>query len=482
MLKTVELINKLGEEYGEMLRHVNIPDFYKCIAQYSGISIKDLQDEVIEDYLTCWAINKKYIFDFFGGKTQVDLKISYIDETKDYFDIYKELARKYPAYYHWLNGIKGSSENKLLEKNVDYDQCCAIKKCFPDYKWTGEAITHFFKNKLNAPDNLITDIGRIYENDKIHANFTLSIDPVDIMLSSENPYNWQSCYRLEENCESHSDGCLAGVIDHPTIVTYIWTEEGKYNLYEKYELKKIRYKRMRMTIGINRKFNAIHFNAIYPGKSNLSENFQKTLRDIVETYFAKQLNKPNIWRKNKTDYKDREERIECCREHYEYGYGEYHNANVYYLVDEENNLNIKETHPDIYVYDQIIYCPCGCGNVFIGSDCGDDYLEYNGEGQINDNYIEEDEGIWCDELDEYAECDGDCYHCEIFNSNRAVCEITGEECNSYHPLHLQDKGMIDLRNEHIVHCDAYYCKDCPYYKEHCYKGPTPEGPSEISEW
>ncbi len=71
---------------------------------------------------------------------------------------------------------------------------------------------------------------------------------------------------------------------------------------------------MRMTIGINKKFNAIHFNAVYPGKNNLSEDFKKTLRDIVETYFAKQLNKPNVWRKNKTDYKDREERIECCVE------------------------------------------------------------------------------------------------------------------------------------------------------------------------
>ncbi len=67
------------------------------------------------------------------------------------------------------------------------------------------------------------------KNDKINANFTLSIDPVDIMLSSENPYNWESCYRLEEFYESHSDGCLAGVIEHPTIVTYIWTKEGKYN-------------------------------------------------------------------------------------------------------------------------------------------------------------------------------------------------------------------------------------------------------------
>ena len=465
MLKTVELINKLGEEYANMLRQVNIPDFYKCIAQYSGISIKYLQDSVIEDYLTCWAINKKPIFDFFGGKTQVDLEIDYIDETKDYWDRYKELARKYPAYYHWLNGVRGSNENKLLEKNVDYEECCAIKKCFPDYKWTGEAITHFFKNKLNAPDDLVTEIGKLYENDKIHANFTLSIDPVDIMLSSENPYSWQSCYRLEEFCDSHSDGCLAGVIDHPTIVTYIWNEEGKFNLYENYEFKKIRYKRMRMTIAVNEKFNAIHFNAIYPGKNNLSEDFQKTLRDIVETYFAKQLNKPNVWKKNKTSWEDRAGRISCHRQHYEYGYGEYDDFNVYYLADEECS-NLKETYPDIYVYDQAIYCPCGCGEIFKGSDYGEDWIEYNGCGQINENYTEIEETVWCDDQDEYVDCDGDCCHCEIFNSSRAVCEITEEECENYEPYEAENFGMIDLREEQVIHCDLEHCKNCPHYKEH----------------
>ena len=34
MLKTKELIEKIGEEYAPMLRKVDIPDFYKCIAQF----------------------------------------------------------------------------------------------------------------------------------------------------------------------------------------------------------------------------------------------------------------------------------------------------------------------------------------------------------------------------------------------------------------------------------------------------------------
>ena len=464
LLKTVELIDKLGEEYADMLKQVNIPDFYKCIAQYSGISIKYLQSDVIEDYLTQWAINKKPIFDFFGGKTRVDLEFSYKEENKDYYDIYIELAKKYPAYYFWLYGIRGSNENKMLEKVMGYDQCCAIKKCFPDYKWNEETITHFFKNKLNAPDTLITEIGRIYENNEIQAKFTLSIDPVDIMLSSETPYDWQSCYRLEEFCDSHSDGCLAGVIDHPTIVTYIWTEEGKYNLYEKYEFKKIRYKRMRMTIAINKEFNAIHFNTIYPGKNNLSEGFQQKVRDIVETYFAKQLNKQNIWKKNRSrdEFEEKQEIIRCHRYHPEYGYSEYDDFNVYYLVGEEH-------YSDIYSYDEVIYCPCGCGEPFIGSDYCDDWMCYNGCGHVNENYDDyyEEEGIWCDTQDclEY-DCDGDCLHCRIFNESNATCELTEEACELYEPFLAQQKGMIDLSESSTIHCDIENCKNCPHFKEH----------------
>lgn len=36
---------------------------------------------------------------------------------------------------------------------------------------------------------MITALGRVWENNNMKATFTLSIDPVDIMLSSENPYN-----------------------------------------------------------------------------------------------------------------------------------------------------------------------------------------------------------------------------------------------------------------------------------------------------
>ena len=90
----------------------------------------------------------------------------------------------------------------------------------------------------------------IFENDTITGTYTISIDPVDMMLASENPYNWQSCYRLETpNEASHADGCLAAILDSSSLITYIWDKEGKFNLYN-HDLKCIRYKRIREWIAI----------------------------------------------------------------------------------------------------------------------------------------------------------------------------------------------------------------------------------------
>lgn len=91
---------------------------------------------------------------------------------------------------------------------------------------------------MNAPDELITNVAAIFENQKVKATHTISIDPVDMMLASDNPYNWTSCYRLElERDDSHADGCLAAILDNSSLIAYVWNNEGKFELYENIILK-----------------------------------------------------------------------------------------------------------------------------------------------------------------------------------------------------------------------------------------------------
>ena len=274
------------------------------------------------------------------------------------------------------------------------------------------------------------------------------------MLSSENPYNWTSCYRLENDFEeSHADGCLAGVLDSATMITYIWNNEGKFTLYNKYEFKNIRYKRMRMTIGVNRDFTAIHFNLIYPGKSDYSDSFNKMIRDKVETYVANQLNKDNIWIKNQDPY------FHCRRIHDEYGYSEYDGDKVYLLKD------TPEGYDEINVYDTAIKCPCGCGEVYIGND--NPNYNYSGYGHTNEEHSYEDEDEWCDYADDYVSCDHDCEHCPDYNRDHATCSLDGVTACSDRDLYdAEYEGDADWCESNIVKCNPEHCAGCPLYKIH----------------
>ena len=392
MLKTQTLIDNLGEEYAPMLKKVNIPDFTKCIAQYSGLSMQELSDDIIEDYLTKWARNKKHFYDLFGD-TKVDMPIDYVDEGKDYENEYMTLAKEYPAYALWLQGFSRNKSNKTNAHSLNYDTQRMIEKIFPMYRIEGVAITNFFRNKLGAPEDLVTKIGKIYENVEITGTYTVSIDPVDIMLSSENPYNWTSCYRLEQFSESHADGCLAGVLDSDTVISYIWDKEGRFSLYGKYELKNVRYKRVRITLAINKNFTAIHFNMVYPWKDNTSESFKKMIRDKVETLLAKKAGYTNLWKQYdysmEYSYGEGRFRIQAYRYHDNYGYNEYSSGNVYVLSSNEDTNELIHIEP-FNIYNETIYCPCGCGEEYMGTQPDDRYWVYNGDGHINSNFYEDD--------------------------------------------------------------------------------------------
>ena len=455
MLNKKTLIEKLGEEYKPMINKISIPDFTKCIAQYSGIEIQYVKDEIIEEYLIKWARNKKHFFDLFED-IRVDMPIHYVDESKDFGARLTELAKNYPIFFPWLRIFREQVQNKINGDNLYWQDRDLINEVFPGYRIDGTTMTHFFKDKLNAPDELVTAIGRVFENTTIDATYTLSIDPVDIMLSSENPYNWTSCYRLENFYESHADGCLAGVLDYDTVISYIWTSEGKFSLYDKYEFKNIKYKRVRITLAINRTFNAIHFNATYPWKESTSSDFKKMIREKVENYISDKTGQTNLWRKY--TYQD----DLCPYRRYDcYGYGEYDGDYVWVIKDSKKMAPFE-------IYNEEITCPCGCGNKYRGSNY-DDYDEYNGDGHINENWYENEceEEEWCDCANEYVTCDHNCEECPDYNRYNAVCSLdTSHNCNDRDLWEAEDEGDADWYRSNVVKCNPEHCQGCPLYKIH----------------
>lgn len=454
MLLRQDLIKDVEEKYVPMLKMVNIVDFTKCIAQFAGIHIKEVKDEVIKEYLLKWAKNKYKFFELLGNKLVLDTDIKYSNtEANVNNEGYCELSMQYPAYALWLDIFKNVRKNKI---NTDYDltyrEIDRIKQLFPHLSLEGSSVTYFFKKYLNAPDELVTAIGRIYENQEIEAKYTISIDPIDMMLASENPYGWTSCYRLEvDNDCIHADGCLAAILDDSSLITYIWNNEGKFNLQGNYDFKSVRYKRMRQWIAISPDMNAIHFNMIYPGKSSYPNDFCKKLRTIVENL----INSEATWKRNETFS------LDCYRE-YGYGYSEYDSDRIYYIAD---------TKPKSWnVFNEQIICPCGCGDYLPGSEPEDDEeVEYNGNGFIAENFSvwvdEEDNGHYCDYIDDtcYAE---NCDECPVWNREHAVCAETGEDCQNCYEA--EDNGDFDPEVTNEVP-RGEHCKGCPLAKYHCKK-------------
>ena len=448
MLLKKDLMNSMDSLYGDMLKEVNIPDFTKCIAQFAGMRIQDVKDEVIRDYLITWAENKYQFYKLLGNKLKLDMPIIYKNYKTDSCSEFELLKKEFPGFAPWLGEFSNIKQNKVENYGqVGYYGKGWLRDLFPDYQITGNTLTGFFKRKLNAPDELITAIGRIFENETIEGTYTISIDPVDMMLASENPYKWQSCYRLETpNDASHADGCLAAVLDKSSLITYIWDKEGKFNLYD-HELKSVRYKRIREWLAIAPDMKAIHFNQIYPGKDAYPDEFRKQLRDKVETLVAEYLEMPNIWAKTTDTW--------CSREVY-YGYGEFDSFNIWKIKGSD------EQQWD--VYDTNIKCPCGCGMVLPGSDDQEGYY-YTGDGFICENfrYEDEEDRPYCSIADDYCcyaddICDCNCRGCRYYDDEYPLCNLDDTtECENV------DVELVD--NGRMQSCEGH-CEGCPLWAQH----------------
>ena len=450
MLLTSKLIEGVEEKYVGMLKSVNIPDFYKCVAVFSGLTIGEISEDAIKDYLITWAHNKYRFYQMLGNKTKKDLRIEYQTNRNDIKDYVKVLGKEFPAYYLWLLTFGNQRENKIDVYQMDWSFRMAVNSFLgSEYQLEGTTMTHFFKSKLNAPDELVTKIAAIFENDTIKDNFTISIDPIDIMTASENPYNWTSCYRLEtENSESHADGCMAALLDTQSLITYIWGEEGKLDLYGDYELKNVRYKKMRKWIAISPKFTSIHFNNTYPGKRTSPDEFEKTVRQLVEGVVAAHAGLPDKWRR--AQYAD-------AGRDYLYGYGEFHDDNIYVNV-----AGAEQTEESILAYDTGIKCACGCGEVLIGSGEADDGYRYQGNGFTHDCMVQY---YWCDLADDWCNetdgCGSHCRGCSNWDRNHPTCELNSNiECPDV-PSDFWDYTDWDVTE---VQAEESHCKGCPHWE------------------
>jgi hypothetical protein len=457
MLKTKDLIENIDEKYVPMLKQVNIPDFTKCIATLAWKEMVDIRDDVIKRYLLQWAESKYRFYQMLGNKIKVDCPFTYNRLKSETKERLINLKQEFPAYIPWIEVLRECSANKLTNREMSWELRKWICEGFPQFKYEGSSITRFFKSCLGAPDTLVNRLAQVFENSTVDATYTISIDPVDIMLASESPYDWSSCYKLDPRDEgNHADGCLAALIDSSSLITYVWNKEGEYQLDASHlKFKSIRYKKMRAWISISPDFNAFYMNHIYPGKGEYGEDFEKKLRVIIE--------------KNISDYVKLEDKWmpqydSLCYRKYPYGYDEYSEDDRTYI-----RLGFEDLVPNWTVFDVRVKCPCGCGLAMPGfydsnaSNC--DYTEYNGGGYGCQGIKEEH---YCEYLGDYCDCDPEydddcCYDCYYWQQAHPRCPYdTDEECSCYNSS-LADVHEVD--HHHCVCANSDHCDGCDIWRE-----------------
>lgn len=416
MLKTKDLIENVDEKFVPMLKEVNIPDFTKCIATMTWRGMDEVNDRMIKEYLLQWAKSKYRFYQMLGNKTRIDCPFTYKRLKEETRERMVNLAQDFPAYYPWLEACRCMTANKMTSREIGWEFGKWMADAFPNFRWEGSSLTRFFKSCLQAPDELINRIAQAFENNTVNATYTISIDPVDIMLASENPYDWGSCYRLDpRDDENHADGCLASVLDTSTLITYVWNKEGEFLLGEdKFKFKSIRYKKMRAWISIAPDFNAFYMNRIYPGKNDYGEEFEKTLRVIIEKTISDYTKLEDKWERNYSS---------MCQRKFPYGYEEHDNEDSTFV-----RAGFRDVVSNWFAYDVRILCPCGCGLSMPGfyDGCADeqDNAEYNGDGYGCSGIREQ---YYCDYSGDYCDCNPDdddcCCDCCYWQDAHPVCSL-----------------------------------------------------------
>jgi hypothetical protein len=224
-----------------------------------------------------------------------------------------------------------------------------------------------------------------------------------------------------------------------------------------------------MWIALSENMKTIHFNAIYPGKDNYSNDFCKSVRLAIEKWLSNTLGIDDNWGKPK-DWN-----TSAYREN-AYGYSEYNSDYLWTHTGDESE--------DIIVYDRMIVCPCGCGNYLPGTECEDDDGEwgYNGDGMIGENFYPRH---YCEYLDDWCDAysggdiDECCETCTVWRENNAVCSLDpNHKC--YSVWDAEDEGCFDCYGDSLeVRCGGH-CQGCQLYEKHCQESLEDDEEAEIT--
>lgn len=434
-MKKQDILSKIKEENLEMVRLVHLDNFIKCIGNLFGKSYKEIFEydtycDSIAYYLNNWAEQKRWLYDTLYNKSlTISTKFEEKLDVTNYRDQFMQLSeieenylfRPYLAFLAGHVAYKDGQACNLYTSNSPAFYSCDnyyLPQAFTD-KINQEKeikITTVASKYFHLPQKLVDALGRILDNNKRKCTLTLSIDPVDILTCSVNPYNWTSCYSIANHCGSHADGALAAMVDSSSQVIYGWIDEGELELTKSCSLKNVKFKLFRSWLNLASDFKTLYVTTAYPYRDT---EHTKEIRLAVEDILDKYLNNTEKWHQFGT----------VTKRVMNYGYDEFSRSgySLHSSVDQW-----------IEVYDTPLVCLDNVEEVFIGSD------EEIYDDEAFDEYCSTNSMVcWEDFEDEDGNHDEDAYYDACDAERDQLYQEFIQSCGNLNPKYgLQDRCEV----------------------------------------
>lgn len=298
-VETVKITESVEEDevVKEMLSKVDfeLMKHFFALGTWGTSGYGDIRDNLVEEYLTDWARNKKWLYLLMGRNLSIKKTIKVNKTEGEMSALIEELSQEFPVYsFH----LKQFETEDVLNNIISFVPGFYTR--YTDICRKGMKLSRFLSQLLN--DNAFDiALSKIMQNTKIDATVEISINPMDYMTMSIHKHKWSSCYDISQGC--YSNCAFAIMRDSGSVIAFKHNDkEYDYNfsLEDKEFSYKWNSKQMRSVLYIDEATKCI-FSCLAQGSAD--DIYYNAIDSLAEELFVGKeyvkIKKYNNWTPNK---------------------------------------------------------------------------------------------------------------------------------------------------------------------------------------
>lgn len=271
----------------EMIAKVDKINFAKIISAINGLELRgDSNNQIVDNMLRLWAMGKSHIYVAMGRNLRVSSTVD-IEKTESIIKSERNsVAEDFPQYKLYIRGLHYSAiQNNKIDDYCDgvFHQNIGVK--------VGKLFHQWYRDK-----DLDIALSKLIDNKNITRNIHVSIDPIDILLMSNNNNGWQSCQRILKG--EYRTGAVVELYSNTSLVSFATSSEKESEIQiGKYKVKAFN-KCWRQLVYFNNDTGSQLYAREYP---NSHAEQSRGVRLLFESVLAKHYGHKDVWKKKQFD-------------------------------------------------------------------------------------------------------------------------------------------------------------------------------------